>query len=340
MSRIKTILYENTIDWDGKHTLFQRPQQLLKCFSENGWHVYFVNKTKRDDLVRERVSDTFTIYHNFDVFLKRVKEVDIHFISWAARYVEVGKVKNKIVIYDSLDNFPEHEHLEPLMLHRANIVLTSSLPLYNLRIQQHSNVHLVRNAVDYNFINSDCISIPNDLKSIPKPFALFSGAIGNWVDVDLMEKIAKKIPLVIIGLPFGNRIPQGKNIYYLGKKDYKDLPKYYNNADLAIIPFKRCQVSDYASPIKKYEYLAAGLPVVSTNIPECTIFPEVVFASKNEEQFFNNINRAIKLSKDKEFKLKAKEIAKQNTWEIRFRQIKNIIDKYCQEKNIKLGSEL
>ncbi|MET3209907.1 UNVERIFIED_CONTAM: glycosyltransferase involved in cell wall biosynthesis [Paenibacillus sp. PvR008] len=324
----KTIVYANTIDFD--QPLQQRPHHLMKYFSENGYMVYWVNYTQRTDKVRDRISDTLEVYHNWEVFLKRNPKVDIYFSSWAMRHMDLESIEADLVIYDSLDNFPENEHEEVNMISKADILLAASKPLLELRSKQHKNVHLVRNAC-FNELGDLDYPIPEDLTPFNKrnkPIVLFSGALtSNWCDLLLMEKIAKKYQVLVVGLPWGiKEMPKG--VHYLGSKGYQELQAYYHHADVTLLPFQRCQISDFSNPLKVYESLAHGTPVVATDIPEMDDYKDVVFVSRNHKEFIKNIHKAIKVSKCNDYKNKAKEMAKYNSWDDRFEIINGAIKEF------------
>ena len=114
---------------------------------------------------------------------------------------------------------------------------------------------------------------PADMKEIPYPRVIYVGAMEYWFDPDLLARTARDHPdtsFVIIG---PTRIPLGEldslqNVHLLGPRPYEDVPAYLQHADAAIIPFMRDDMVDAIHPIKVYEYLAAGLPVLATRWTE------------------------------------------------------------------------
>lgn len=326
---MKTVVYANTIDWNFEG-LTQRPHHIMKGLSERGYKVYFINFTKRKDKVRDRISENFEVYHNWEVFKKRVPRCDIYFSSWARRYTDLDEIECDMVIYDSLDNFPEHEKYEEDMIKRSDVVLAASEPLYKLRKKQHDNVHLCKNACFIEHGNKK-YEIPRDLipfKKLNKPIILFAGALsGTWCDISLVERVAKKFTLVMVGKPwFLDKIPKG--VHYLGPKTHDELQAYYAHCDVSILPFSQNQISYYSSPIKLWEAMAHGKPSVATDIPEARAYSDVILVSKNHHEFLKNINKAIELSKKSFFIKKAKAIAAQNTWNHRVDLIDSLIKEY------------
>lgn len=330
----KTIVYANTIDWDF-HGLTQRPHHILKGLSERGYKVYYINSTKRTDKVRDRISENFEVYHNWDVFKKRVPKCDVYFSSWANRYVDLNEINAEMVLYDSLDNFPQHESNELEMISRSDVVLAASKPLYELRKEQHSNVHLCKNAC-FAEHGKKRYDIPSDLvqfKQSGKPIVLFSGALsGTWCDIPLVEKIAQQFCLVVVGKPWAiKEMPKG--VHYLGAKTHEELQAYYAHCDVNLLPFMKNQIAFYSSPIKLWEAMAHGKPSVATSIPEAVEYPEIILSSSNHAEFIVNIKKAIKLSNSWLFQRKAKKMASKNTWNHRIELIDSLIKKYFDEKD-------
>ena len=327
------ILYANTIDYE--FDLKQRPQHLMDVLSSRGHKVYWVNNTKIDGKSKDIINENFELYHNWNQFLRRVPKVDVYFSSWSHRHVDLDFIKHDVVVYDSLDNFPENCSQEHLMINRADIVLTASQPLYNLRKKEHHNVHLCRNAC-FPELGEVKYQMPDDLKNLKRPIILFSGALANWCDLELVDKVSKKYTTVFVGKPWG--IPNSfKDLIYLGKKDYHKLQAYYANCDVSILPFKRCQTSDYSNPIKNYEAMVHGKITVATDIPEATIYKNVVLPSKNHSEFLSNIDLALRMSTNQKNIERCKEIAKDNSWYSRVDIIENTIKKFCEENEILLS---
>jgi glycosyltransferase involved in cell wall biosynthesis len=335
---MKTILYSKTIDYD--FPLQQRPHHIMNILASRGWKVYWVNTNrKKADFIRKKINDNFEIYTDWGVFLKRVPEVDVYYSSWSFRYDDLDDIKYKVCVYDSLDNFEQNSVLEHEMIKRTDILLTTSQPLYDLRSKEHENIYMCRNAC-FPELGEQEHPMPNDLihlKNSGMPIILFSGALASqWCDLELIEKIAKKFNLVVVGQGWGLRnMPD--NIIYLGNKSYNELQAYYHHCDVNILPFKRCQVADYSNPIKNYEAMSHGKITVAINIPEVMLYPDVIFSSSCHSSFLGNINKALRLKNNIEIIKRCKEIANENSWYKRVDIIEGAISKYCTENNIILG---
>jgi len=115
--------------------------------------------------------------------------------------------------------------------------------------------------------------VPDDLKGAPGPIIGFWGLIADWVDLQLIRHVADAFSggtVVLIGNSTTDMksIEGARNIRFLGRKPYADLPRYAKAFDVALMPFKVNELTLASNPLKVREYLAAGLPVVSTAIPE------------------------------------------------------------------------
>jgi len=335
-----SILYANTIDFD--FGLQQRPMHVMRLLAERGWKVYFINphdKKNKHKKIRERIGN-LEVYNSWEVFKKRVPNVDVYFSSWAKRHLELNEINTKMVVYDSVDNFKEWEKDEPIMMSKSDIVFATSMPLYKIRSKQHSNVTICRNGC-FSDLGNKTYEIPEDLKLIKKtsqkPILLFSGAVAPWIDIHLMEKLGMMYSVVIVGKPFGKNIP--KNCIYLGLKKYDKLQAYYAHCDIGLLPFlKSDQAAYYSNPIKCYEHAAHGKQIVAYDIPEANLYPDVVITARKEGDFIQKINFALKRKDDPGVISDCKKMASENDWNQRVDVIENTIIKYLNkiscERNI------
>jgi UDP-galactopyranose mutase len=157
---------------------------------------------------------------------------------------------------------------------RADLVLTGGQSLYEAKRHQHDNIHPFPSSVDVaHFAQARQISEdPPDQEEIPHPRLGFFGVIDERMDLELIDGVAQSRPdwhLVLLG-PVVKidpaQLPHRSNIHYLGPKQYEDLPEYIAGWDVALLPFARNEATRFISPTKTPEYMAAGLPVVSTSI--------------------------------------------------------------------------
>jgi glycosyltransferase involved in cell wall biosynthesis len=259
----------------------------------------------------------------------------------------VGHLGERGVIYDCVDSFasfswsdPQTSQWEAELVRKADLVLTSAGKLYQQWQKSGKPVYLIPNAADYEHF-SKCGNYgtfePSDLKAIKHPRLGFIGALYEWLDFELLQWLATQNPhwnLVMIGpRQHGLEVPEAcRNIHWLGPRDYKTLPWYLNCIEVMLIPFLRNQTTEHANPIKFWEYLAAGKPVVATLLPEISLINGVTWVSENYRQFNNNCHSALNLvsdpSRQKELVMQARLVAKDNSWEGRCRQIIAILKEH------------
>lgn len=341
MNQINCIVYPPTVDYD---YMPQRPQHLMREFSEMQIPAYYMNINlfkKRKGI--EQINPYFFLFNNVNIkpFLKNTRPV-IYF-SLPDHINIVKQYKPSLLVFDSIDEpseeFASWRHHYRKALELADVVLASSEKLYRMAASVNKNTYLIPNACDYDHFSQavdNPLNLPEDMKGLRGPIIGFMGAIASWCDLELLDRLAVNFPdcnIVLVG-PLYNvqreQVPAKANIHWLGIKTYKELPAYLQAFDVGIVPFRLSSMIESVNPIKMWEYLAAGLPVVTTAFPEAQKHSDVVLYSENEEEFMNNINVA--LYDDKlEKQARRVELARQNSWSSRARQIISIIeDKLAQ----------
>jgi glycosyltransferase involved in cell wall biosynthesis len=192
-------------------------------------------------------------------------------------------VQTAAVVYDCMDFLAgfrgapaELLELETELLARADVVYSGGSSLYGRLAERHSNVHAFPSSVDVAHFSRarDGLPLPVDLTSAPRPRIVYTGVLDERVDLALIEGLAIARPdvsIVLIGPVTKidpSDIPSCPNICLLGMRSYHTLPSYLGACDVGWMPFARNEATRFISPTKTLEYLAAGLPVVSTSIQD------------------------------------------------------------------------
>jgi len=229
-------------------------------------------------------------------------------------------------------NMPEGRViLEKEFLRKADLVLAVSEELYNyaLKIRGRKGVYLLPNGVEIDEFSKE-FKEPPEYKKIPRPRALYVGALRGWFDWKLIKSVAKinkKISFVIIGkgnLPLS--LPG--NIFFLGARPKETIPAFMQNADVGLIPFKNVpRMKTVERPLKFYEYLSSGLPVVSVDYGKLKegMAPYAIFGDTPED-FFKAIKKALSCSKEEKERLKR--VAKQFSWNRIHKKLTKILEEY------------
>jgi glycosyltransferase involved in cell wall biosynthesis len=252
------------------------------------------------------------------------------YTTWAKNYFWKELCNPKTFIYHSCDIFSAWESLEPKMLECADVVLCTSKYIYDVRSGSHNNVHLIRNGVDSNLLTNE-YKIIEDVRKLDSFIVAFVGAVGEWVDTDLIEKVANKYTTVFLGKDFGKKCPD--NVINLGCVDHSELVNYYNSVDAFLLPFDTDnEITLAACPIKLYEYMSTGKPIISTSWEETELFnknEKVILTATNKRQFLSYVDFAFETSDNVAMKLinesNMKTVVKEHTWEKRFEQLQTII---------------
>ena len=194
-----------------------------------------------------------------------------------------GHLRGRMTVYDCMDELAAFAMADPslplqerALLARADVVFTGGASLFAAKRVLHGNVHLFASGVDTSHFAPARGPLPEppDQAAIPHPRAGFFGVIDERIDLALLSHLAAARPgvqFVMIG-PTAKidplSLPRAPNLHYLGPKPYADLPAYAAHWSAGLMPFAISASTRFISPTKTPEYLAAGLPVVSTPIAD------------------------------------------------------------------------
>jgi glycosyltransferase involved in cell wall biosynthesis len=160
-------------------------------------------------------------------------------------------------------------------------------------------IHLFENGVDPTAFEGT-LPEPADLAAIPRPRAVYAGAIEPWVDQRLVDAVARLCPDISIVWIGPQRAPppgpDAPNVHRLGAKPYETLPGYLVHCDAGLIPFDRAghqALVDTVNPLKLYDYAAAGLPVVATPWPELERIGGPVLLAEGPPAFAESLRSAL-----------------------------------------------
>ena len=258
-------------------------------------------------------------------------------------YEVIEKINFSLLCYDCIDDIrvfckekqmKYFSELQRKLVEKSDLILISANKLRNdiTSIKADAGIEFLPNGVDVDFFlrKSSVQSIPLSLKNIARPIIGFVGTLYSWIDTKIIEATARTFSnasIVLVGPVENIKIPRLPNIIQLPPIPYSSVPEYINNFDVCIIPFVADSLSEKVDPIKAYEYLSLGKPVVAINLPELDKIKELIYLAKDTNDFINCVKRAL-MEKDPQIRKRRTEYARQNSWSIRVEQLIGIVDKY------------
>lgn len=285
-----------------------------------------LNEVKRDFKIDKALS--FVEFPNWEPLVSKLKEIE----DWK-------------IIYDCMDEHTEFSNInssvsgkEAKLFKESDVVVVTSNHLLSKAKAYRNDIVFLPNAGDFEHFNK----LPENtlLENIKKPIIGYFGAIAEWFDNELIEFLAennKNWNFVLIGRTFGSNIKNLKtfpNVHFLGEKTYKELPEYLFWFDVCIIPFKLTPLIEATHPVKFYEYLSSGKPVVSSKLPELLKYGDICYIAENKEDFLEKIKIALK-ENDLEINNKRIKFAQENTWDARYQMLISHIEQQLKIENIK-----
>jgi glycosyltransferase involved in cell wall biosynthesis len=255
----------------------------------------------------------------------------------------IADLEPDAVIFDCMDELsafrgaPEGlKEAEAELFKRSDLIFTGGRSLFEAKRHKHRSVHCFPSSIDLDFFSSarDVEEDPHDQQHIPRPRLGYCGVIDERMDTDLLASIADTRPdwnIVLLGPVVKispSELPRRPNIHYLGGKQYRDLPSYLGNWDVALLPFAQNESTKFISPTKTPEYLAAGLPVVSTPIADVVKpYGELGFVhiAANASAFVDAIDNTLKLPWSPEHSDKLNRFLAGNSWDLTWERMESMV---------------
>lgn len=260
----------------------------------------------------------------------------------------VGAFEEECFVYYCVDEFSEFEGMdrariqagEDTLLKKADVVITTSASLHASRIARRPDTVLIRHGVDYtHFARSwrESLPMPSDLNRVPRPIFGFFGLIQHWMDLELIARVARLRPqysFFLIGEVQSDTssLRDLPNVHLPGRRPFADLPAYCAYFAGGLLLFKRTAMTRNVNPIKLFEYLAAGLPVVSTTIPEVARVAGPIQLADSPEQYAAACDLVL-ANQPRHSRQQTSALVADQTWESRLAFLGEVIGRNLAERN-------
>jgi glycosyltransferase involved in cell wall biosynthesis len=219
---------------------------------------------------------------------------------------------------------------------RSDLVITTSENLRKSRQVINPNTHTVLNAADIGLFNKALEPdrlVPADLAKIPTPRLGVVGVHDYRLDVEAIAALVRADPTWHVALIGPMRLDSNdaaklrrlKNVHILGGKPREKLPSYLKGLNVALIPYRVCELTRNIFPLKLFEYLAAGLPVVAGGLPELERYADVVALAENVEDYAILVRAALAAETPQKRAARVA-LAAENSWENRVAEISALVE--------------
>ena len=322
------VLYNSYYDVD-----YKNPSRITRvagnCFVLDLY--YYRNEILRQ--LRQKRADRYLMVYSTDIVpMSRIRQYQQE--GFKILYEYVDDINPDLIAPGRLDMILERH--ESLIKDPATYVIATATRLYeNVRkINPAAKAALISNG-------AECEKFPPDQKTGEKEYlswlrpdsvkAGYYGAMASWVDYDLLKALADhpEIQIILIGIEHDASLQESgileyKNVRFLGKRPYEELAGYAHFFDVCMIPFVVNDITESTSPVKLFEYMAMGKPVVATSLPECKKY-ELVKIADTKEDFVEEVLKLAEKGKSEEFQSRLMECARANDWKAKAAELKDFI---------------
>ncbi len=260
----------------------------------------------------------------------------------------VGTLGEECAIYYCVDEWSLFSYLdrdqtvaaERALLSKVDAVFAINGPLAEAKRALNPSTFVSPHGVDHALFSKaldDTTVVPPDLADLPRPRIGFYGTLRDWVDFELLAHVARKRPdwhVVLIGQQLADLTPiQGlTNFHLLGQKQHSELPAYCKGFDVGMIPYRIDERMTFVNPLKLREYVAAGLPVVSTPVPEVARLSHLAHVATTKDEFVSAIERALNETTAGQRAKRSRAMADE-TWAARVAQVVRTVDEISERKH-------
>lgn len=267
-------------------------------------------------------------------------------------YVQYLSSQPLLIVYDWTDDWVlsdtsldknERNRLVALqdeLLKTSGLIFTVSSDLFRRAKKENPNTYLIPNGANFELFSSvalDSILVDEEIKRLKKPIIGYTGQITSRIDFKLVKLLAQAKSdwsFVFIGPVFGaetkkeieENLKDIRNVYFLGPRDQGVLPAFVKGFDVCMIPHKVDPLTKSMDPIKLYDYLSTGKPIVSTNVAGTEKFSDLISIAHNEVEFSKKLEDSLADSSMELIK-RRQSIAQENCWQNRANEVASILQR-------------
>ncbi len=360
MDKTNTVIVFSHLRWE---FVWQRPQHILSRIAKNKKLIFIEEPTAEEKVYSPAENITVVQPQTGPTNGKELAKIAKHYagdtkigetVFWfySPMFVDVlDELQPGLVVFDVMDELSAFKGAPPELLAKekklfgfADIVFTGGKSLYESKRKHHNNVFCFPSSVEREHFETALSDLPapTDLVDVKKPIVGYYGVIDERIDLDLLGKAADMLPdvsLVMIGPVVKihqEALPKNPNIFYPGGKQYKELPAYLKQFDIAMMPFALNESTKFISPTKTLEYMAAKKPIISSPINDVvSTFDKEVKIFKTPEQFVQLVNYFLnEPAFDKQTREKAQsEFIEATSWDKTVQKMVEIIDEEYLKKD-------
>jgi glycosyltransferase involved in cell wall biosynthesis len=261
----------------------------------------------------------------------------------------LGHFENRGVVYDCMDELSQFTGApkqlidnEKRLMQFADVIFTGGFEMGEKRKKIHDNVHIFGCGVEFSHFNKSADSSTNsppDIDFMARPILGWFGVVDERVDYAMVGEMARARPewsFAMVGPVVKvdpNLLPHSPNLYWMGGRDYQQLPNYCAAFDVCMMPFAMNASTQYINPTKGLEYMATGKPVISTPVKDVVRqWSDIVHIVRNTQEFLEAAEKVLK-QPDKARLEKGLALARSSSWENTVQDMQNLIKEAIGRKN-------
>jgi glycosyltransferase involved in cell wall biosynthesis len=258
----------------------------------------------------------------------------------------VDQIAHRGIVYECVDEFRAARgfvranvigSMEDELLGRANVTIVTQENLIAHRAAICPNTFCIPNGADtdlFRRVIQNDTPPPPEIDKLPRPRLGFVGHVHYWLDLKLIRFLALKRPawsFVFVGpvAPLADMaaVKGIPNVHFLGRQPRERVPAFVKAMDCCLNPYVTGTLAEHCSPLKLYEYIAAGKPIVSTDMPEARKFPDCVRVAGSYEEFLEQCDSAIQSLPESSQTIEHRmNIASEHSWDKRFAKVNEVVD--------------